>query len=280
MNNKALLLSIVAALTALFFVQSYVESEKDAIKAKYGTEVNVLKAKRDIKEGETILETMLSLEKVPKSFLEPASIHSLSEKPNDEESRVMIKSLVGTVALVPIRKDEQITRNKLTEPSIRTGLAPQIAPGRRAVTIPVNEFTGVGKLVKPGDRVDLIAVLEMGSGKENKIAKTLLQDIVVLAVGRNVTNNIPRIVEADPSNGKEKVKSLTEDFSFNSVTVEVEPAQAQALALVMANGDSALTLSLRNNDDADRSQSGAITLIDVLGADATRVQRNPSGAKK
>jgi len=63
------------------------------------------------------------------------------------------------------------------------------------------------------------------------------------------------------------------------VTLEVEPAQAQSLALILANGDSSLTLSLRNNGDADRVNVGATTLSDVLGADAGRVQRVPTGRK-
>jgi len=278
MNNRALILSLAAAFVAWFFVSSYVESIEEQASKKFGTEILAVKAKRDIREGETILETMLTWEKIPKKYLEPSAVYSESKEDSTEESKQLMKSLVGTVALVSIRKDEQVTRNKLTEPSIRTGLAPQVTPGKRAITVPVNDFTGVGKLIKPGDRVDLIVVLEMGGGKENKLAKTLLQDVVILAVGRNVTNNIPRLVERE--GGKEKVRSLTEDFSFNSVTLEVDPAQAQTIALVSANGDGVLTLALRNNDDSERAQQGAVTLIDVLGADAARIQRAPAGGAK
>ena len=33
----------------------------------------------------------------------------------------------------------------------------------------VTEITGIAKLIKPGDRVDVIAVFDAGGGKENKI---------------------------------------------------------------------------------------------------------------
>jgi pilus assembly protein CpaB len=278
MNNKALLLSIVMAVIAIFFVQSYVTSIEDEAKKKFGTEVLVLKAERDIKEMETINQTMISLSLIPKRFLEPAAI-SYNKSQEDKETERGVRALSGSVAIVPIKKGEQITYNKFTEPSIRTGLAPQIAPGRRAVSIPVNDVGGVSKLVKPGDRVDLIAVLDLGGGKDAKIAKTILQDVVLLATGRNVTNNVARLVEADPNSGREKVRSLTEDSSFVTVTLEVEPAQVQMLALVLGNGDAALTLSLRNNDDTDRVSLGSTIFSDVLGADAARLQRGPAGKR-
>ncbi|MEO5969469.1 MAG: Flp pilus assembly protein CpaB [Bdellovibrionia bacterium] len=271
MNNRALTLALVMAGIAVFFVQSYVSSIEEEAKKKFGTEILVIVARRDIKEMETLNETSLELKLIPKRFLEPAAI-SLEKKEQDKETSKALKGLAGVVAIVPIRKGEQITYNKITEPSMRTGLAPQIAPGRRAISIPVNETSGVSKLIKPGDRVDLIAVLEAGGGKENKIAKTVLQDVIILSIGRYVTNNVARIIESDGSGGKERVRPLSQDFSYNSVTLEVEPSQAQALALVMANGDNALTLSLRNNDDSERLSFPATVMADVLGAEMSRVK--------
>lgn len=280
MNNKALTLSLVMAAFAMFFVQSYVTSIEDEAKRKFGTEVLVVKAKVDIKEQSTINEKMLELAPVPKRFLEPAAIF-FEKKEEDQETARSMKQLEGTVAIVPLKKGEQIAFNKITEPSIRTGLAPQVAPGRRAIAIPVNEVSGVSKLVKPGDRIDLIAVLDPGGGKENKIAKTILQDVVVLSIGRNVTNNVARIEERDSYNGTSKVRNLSEDSTFSTVTLEVEPAQAQMLALVLGAGDATMSLSLRNNDDTERVNTPAVMLFDILGADGARVmQRMPAGTKR
>jgi pilus assembly protein CpaB len=279
MNNRALTLSLIMAAFAIFFVQSYVTSIEDNAKKKFGTEVLVIEAKRDIKEAETINETMLELKLVPKRFLEPAAISYEKKAEDDKESSQGLKNLAGMVAVVPIKKGEQITLNKMVEPGIRTGLAPQIAPGKRAIAVPVGETSSVAKLVKPGDRVDVIAVLDMGGGKEGKIAKTIMQDAVVLAVGRSVTGNIARTVEQDPNGGKDKVKSLAEDFSFASVTLEVEPIQAEQLALIMNSGDNVIDLSLRNNDDTDRQNIISTSYMDMLGADISKV-RKPAGATR
>lgn len=279
MNNRALTLSVVMAILAVFFVQSYISSIEDEAKKKYGTSILVVKAKKDIKEQETINETMLELGLVPKRFLEPAAIFFEKTK-EDQDTQKNMKALVGAVAIVPMRAGEQITYNKITEPGIRTGLAPQVTPGKRAVAVPVSDVTGVSKLIKPGDRVDLIAVLDVGGGKENRVVKTLFQDVVVLSVGRNVTNNVARLVEPDPFGGKDRVRSLSEDTSFTSVTLEVEPLQAQVVALILSNGENSVNLALRNNDDTDRNNSiGAMNLGDILGSDAARIQRGIAGRR-
>jgi pilus assembly protein CpaB len=277
MNNRAVTLSLVMACLAVYFVYSYVESVKEEVKNRFGDRVLVVKAKRDIKEQETINETMLKIDVVPDAFLEPGAVKFDDKTPPAERTKGL-KQLVGTVALVPVKANEQITWNKLTEPSIRTGLSPQVTPGRRAIAVPVNEISGVGKLVKPGDRVDLIAVIDPGTGKNSKLAKTILQDVVVLSVGKNVTNNVARIVDVDQFTGKEKIKPLSQDSSFASITLEVDPSQAQLLALVLSNHDNTLTLSLRNNDDSQQAQTDTTTIQDLLGQDAYRLQqRVPAG---
>jgi pilus assembly protein CpaB len=270
MNRNALTLALAMAGIAVFFVYSYVSSIEEDAKKRFGTEVLVLVARRDISEMETINETALELKTVPKRFLEPSAI-SFEKKAEDKDSSKSLKEFAGSVAMVPIRKGEQITFNKVTEPSMKTGLSPQVAPGRRAISVPVSETTGVSKLVKPGDRVDVIAVLDGGGGKETKISKVVLQDVIILSVGRFVTNNVPRVIESD--GGRERVRPLIEDSSFASVTLEVEPAQAQEVALLTADGDTTLVLALRNNDDTERNAYPSTMLADVLGPDAARVQR-------
>lgn len=281
MNNRALTLSLVMAVIAIFFVQSYVSSIEEEAKKKFGTEVLVVVAKKDIREMDTITDDVMELKLVPKNFQEPGAISidkgGREESAGNKNASKVFQSLAGSVALVPIKRGEQITYSKLSEPSMRTGLSSQISPGRRAIAVPVNDVSGVGKLVKPGDRVDLIAVVDAGGGKEFKVAKTILQDVVVLSTGRSVTNNVPRVVEADPTGGKDRVRSLAEDFSFSTVTLEVEPAQAQMLALVLANGDNALTLALRNNDDTERVNYPVTILGDVLGADLVKAKPPAQG---
>lgn len=281
MNNKAISMSIIFALLAVTFVQSYVQSVEEEAKRKFGTEVIVIKASRDIREVETINQSMLMTDVMPKKYV-PNDAISFPVREGDEraekEQQAKIRDLAGAVALVPIKKGEPITYSKITEPSVRTGLSPQVAPGRRAVSVPINEVTGVSKLVKAGDRVDVIAILDAGGGKESRISKTLLQDVVVLAVGRAVTNNVPRVIEPDLMGGKDKVRSLATDYTYTTVTLEVEPSDAQKLGLIVTSSENTLMLALRNNDDSDRVNMGGATLVELLGPDAGLI-RAPAGKR-
>lgn len=257
MNSRAMSLSVLMAGIAVFFVMSSVSSIEEQAKQKFGDEVTVLVARGDIKEMDTILDTMIEPKSVPKRFVEPAAIAFDTRVKEDSTDYAMeTKRVIGNVAIVPIKKGEQLSLSKIVEPNMRTGLSPQVTPGKRAMSITVDETSSVAKLIKPGDRVDVIAVMDFSAGagsRDNKIAKTIMQDVVILAVGRNITNNIARRVEMDPGSGRPKVKSLTEYDGYSSVTLEVEPGQAQLLAAISVGSSNKLILTLRNNDDTDRT---------------------------
>jgi pilus assembly protein CpaB len=274
---------VIMAGFAVFFVLTSVQSIEDSAKTRFGTEITVLVAREDIKEMETLVESMVEPKVVPTNFVEPSAIRFNKKVKEDEaDFQEEVKKLIGNVALVSIKKGEQLAWNKITEASIKTGLAPQVAPGKRAMSVLVDEISSVSKLLKPGDRVDLISVIDVGSsagGRENKIAKTLLQDVVILAVGRNVTNNLARKVDFDPQNGKTRVKSLVDFDGYSSITIEVDPNQAQLLAAIMAGNGNRLMFTLRNNDDVDRTALAPARATDALNEGVRLPASTPTGGK-
>ncbi len=273
MNSKAMTLSLIMAGIAVFFVTSSVTSIEEEAKKKFGDEITVLVAKTDIKEMDTILDGMIEPRSVPRRFVEPSAVaFNTLVKEDSNDYAMEVKRIIGQVAVVAIKKGEQLSLNKITEPNMRTGLAPQVAPGKRAITIPVGEVESVGKMVKPGDRVDILLVMSMqvapgGDSTNGKIAKTFMQDVVVLAVGRNITNNVARKVEVDGSNGKTQIKSLNGYDGYSSITIEVDPQQAQGLAVIMADSLNKIYLTLRNNDDTDRANLNAVRKSDIINGD-------------
>ena len=278
MNNKTITFAAAFAFIAVFFMYTYVTSIEEDAKKRNGTEILVLVAKRDILEMETMNETMIEFKSIPKRYVEPSAI-SLEGKGEDKDVTRALRGVAGSVAIVPVKKGEQITYNKMADPGGRTGLATQVTPGKRAYSIPINDLTGVSKLIKPGDRIDLIAIVDVGGGKENKVAKTVYQDLVVLATGHYITNNVARSVEVDSTGGKDRIKSLADDFSFATLTVEVEPAQVQTIAMLLNNGDNAISVALRNNEDQERVTLPMTNLADVVGADAI-ARAKGQGVKK
>jgi pilus assembly protein CpaB len=274
MQNKAMSLALIIAGFATFLVWSYVDEAEQKARSRYGSQIIVMKAKRDINEADMIDESMIEKETIPEAFKEPSALF-FDVNMSEEEQKKSLRGVEGTVATVPIKKGEQITRNKISEMGARTGLAPQVSPGRRAMAVQVNDQSGVSKLLKPGDRIDLIAVIDKGGGdKKNKVAKTLFQDVVVLSVGKNVTNNIAALQEKQGS--KMVVRSLNEDLNYSTVTIELDPVQVQTLALVISQGENALMFSLRNNDDTERLNLGNTVIEDILTTDNSRM-RVPAG---
>jgi len=246
------------ALVAMFLIYSYTQEQKAQYDKRYGTTKTVLIASKDIVEMITLDETMLTQEERPVDFIQPGAI----ENPDDA---------VGLVAAAPIKKGEQILLTKLLAPGPNTGLSLQVAPDKRAVTIPVDEVRGVGKLIRPGDRVDILTSISYGDGKnERREVKTLLQDILILATGLNVTNNIPRVLQLDSFNGKPVYKNLNGDTGYNTVTVEVDPRQAQNLIYILSVAPGAIFLSLRNGNDKILTRLRTATIDSVLEMDSDR----------
>ncbi len=247
-------------------IYSFITSKEEEIKAKYGTETAVVIAKKDIPILGEVHENMIEIVAKPKRFIEPGATRTKDE-------------VKGFIATVPIRAGEQITLNKITEPGIRTGLSKQVTPGKRAISIPVDDNTGVNRLLKPGDRIDLIATIDPPNASRGQgLTKIIAQDIPILAVGEYVTTQAPRKVEKDDVENKEIVRNLNIERNYNTITIEVDPSMALTIAYIRDNS-SRIGVMLRNNDDTERTNIPAVSVADVLGNDLSRVVRTPAAAK-
>ena len=236
-EGRNLWLSLIAGVFAAFLLYSYSQENKDALMKKYGSTKVIVVAKEDIPEMSTIYETMLETRSVPKDFMAPNSI----DNPED---------VVGNVTAIPIKKEQPILRNFLYTPVADTGISMQVAPTKRAVAIPVDEVRGVAKLIRPGDRVDIIAALDSGKGiNQRREAFYLMQDVVVLATGVSIVNNLPRLMELD-SSGKNVIQTpLTGDTKYSTITVEADLKQAQDLVYILSTSPGNLYFTLRNPND-------------------------------
>lgn len=269
MQNKAFTISFIVAVLAVSMVYSYVSSTEESFKQKYGTEITVVVAKKDIKELEILDETNLGTASMPSTFKQPGTTKT-------------IEDLKGSLAIAPIMKDEQITRSKVTQLGARTGLARQIAVGKRGMTINVSDQSAVAKLIKPGDRVDVLANLDPNGGgnRLNFEIRTIMQDVLVLATGKYVNNTIPGILEKDPfnTNAKPAKVPLSEYTGFSNVTLEVDPFQAQVLVFAEKNLQG-VYLVLRNNDDNTKEELTRTKMTDLMGRDGAAAAPAPTGAR-
>ena len=257
MNSRAFTLSLIIAGLAVGMVQSYIDGREAEFRSKYGDLRQVVVAKEDIFAMDTIDDRKLQMITVPGSYLMPGAFTQIEE-------------LYNTIAATPIKKGEQITKPRVLYPGEETGLSRQISEGKRAFSIQLSEGQAVGKLIKPGDRVDVLAKIDYSAGQIDSIKiKTVLQDVYVLATGKRVTKEIPLVgVKVDKENKKLNLNTYT---NFNTVTLEVSANEAQKL-IFLQQVSGGVFLTLRNNSDKSIERIGATRLFDVLGEDAAEAK--------
>ena len=159
-------------------------------------------------------------------------------------------ALVDRVALVPITKGEPVLDGKLAQPGARGGLATLVPEGFRAVAVRVDDVVGVAGFIHPGDRVDVIATMASRAAGE-PVAKVILQNVKVLAVGKDVQ-----------SKGRDAEKAVAATVA----TLMVSPEESESLALGATKGK--LLLTLRGLGDEDVAETEGATAAVLLAAAA------------
>ena len=119
---------------------------------------------------------------MPSAFAQPRAM----TKPEDVQ---------GRVATVPIAAGSQILATMLGDES-EGALAYEVPSGQRAVAIGAADVMGVGGLVRPGNRVDILGTFEFGRptgisqngiityADERTETRLMMQDVRVLAVDK------------------------------------------------------------------------------------------------
>ena len=153
----------------------------------------------------------------------------------------------------------------------------EVSPGKRAVTLPIDDMRGVSRLLRPGDRIDIIAALDYGKGADSRReVRTILQDVVVLATGLNVLNKIPRRFELDASGKTVNRINLSASTNFTSIVVEAKPEEAQQLIYILSTSPGNLFTVLRHPNDRLQAPTRSVTVEDLLAKPA--IIRTPASA--
>jgi pilus assembly protein CpaB len=125
----------------------------------------------------------------------------------------------------------------------------------RAMSIKVNEVTGVAGFVLPGDRVDVVVTVDNTASTRIAVTKTILQDIEVLASG-----------------AKTETKN-NQNVTVQTVTMLVDPDGAEKMALAVDQGN--VHLALRNPVDRSITDASSKDIRSMLGLAST--EKKPAG---
>lgn len=150
------------------------------------------------------------------------------------------------MVLTAIAENEPILASKITGPGQRATLSAVLTPGKKAITVRVNDIEGVAGFVLPGDRVDIFLTRSVSSERGTNTSSSsdvVLQNVRVLAIDQIADDRIdkPAVVKA--------------------VTLEVEMAEGQKLSLAASLGT--LTLALRQAGDTAAQPWRQITAEDL-----------------
>ena len=153
--------------------------------------------------------------------------------------------LRGYAARRAVEAGGAVTWDAVVAPDDAQFLATVLTAGRVAVSIPVSSANRQAKLVKPGNRVDVLLAVEQDG---ELVVQTIVEDVRVLAVNSRV------IAEADISLGEQdRTDGDGEDSptdgaasvppEVTTVTLEVRPVEGEHLALGANEGQ--LSLAIR-----------------------------------
>ncbi len=184
--------------------------------------VPVVMAADDIQVGTKLEAHDVHVVTLPQSAVPPGAFSGTSQ-------------VLGRGAILPVSKGEFILPSKLAALNAGTGLPSMIPQGMRAVSVRVNDVVSVAGFVQPGTHVDVLAT---GSGGNERQTTTVLENVLVLAVGKNLDRTPSADAQTAPV-----------------ITLAVSPDDAQKLALVSQEGR--IQLSLRNPMDTRKGGIGA-----------------------
>lgn len=216
-TRKYWLIAIIFGLFATMLFYIYMQD----IKTRYSPKdlVQVVKARQDIPKDTVINVNAVELDNLPAQYVHPDVVRDKS-------------AVVGKVATVNIIAGEQILNKKLlSSVDQEKRLAYSIPQSKRAVSVAVDNVSGVSGFIQAGDMVDVIAVMEVQSpGEQSAIPFSVLaiQNIQVLAVGENLSGT---------ANSAQKG-----DVQGKTVTLAVSEEEAQRLALASEKGSIRLLL--------------------------------------
>lgn len=207
----------------------------------------VLTASRDLTIGSLITANDVIWSPVKNSAVLSTYMLRGKAKPAD---------VIGAVVRRAVYKGTPLTWSSIVRPGQYGFLAAALRPNHRAVTIMVNRATSQAGLIYPGDRVDVILTVQVKEGetrKTNTFTGTILENIRVVAVNRQVESSIAN--QGQPS-------SRTSRNAASTVTLEVLPSEAERLILANSKGD--ISLAMRSLTDGRRRDTLTATVFENL----------------
>jgi pilus assembly protein CpaB len=222
--------ALIAAAGATFGIYRVLEATKAQNKIVTRP---VVVALQDVGEGRAIDRASVAVNQYPLGTV-PAGAYA------------SIDSVVGRVARIDIFKGEAIVPGRLAPDGTGPGLAVKITPGKRAMSVRIDDVAGVSGMIQPNSRVDiLVTTRDASNNAGQQVSKLFMSNMRVLSVGT--------ISQTSADN---------RPISAPSASIEVTPEEAEQLAIAQREGT--IQLMLRGYGDPDSVRTDGAKTADVL----------------
>lgn len=217
-----LLMALVFGATATFMALGWMksQSQRQAQQVPKKPMTTVVVAAKDIDAAQGLQPGQLSVVQWPQDSAPKGGF-------------ITVEEVVGRVTVLPMGAGEPVLEPKLAPKGTPAGMVALVSDKKRAMTVKVNEASGVAGFIIPNNRVDVVVSMNRGEFSNDPLAKVVLENLRVLGTGQ-------KIIEKEPD-GKPQV--------VPTVTLEVTPEEGERLALAAAEGQ--ISLVLRSQKDEE-----------------------------
>lgn len=248
MNWKALLTATLFALLGAASLVLY--TKRLEVEASGGERVSVLMIAKGAKGGSVLSEEQLSVRDIPIAYIDDRVVRA-SDKPK----------VVGVRVERDLDPQQLLSWQDVAVGGYEDRKLTQLIPaGSRALTLHIPQQYMSAELLRPGDFVDVIAVVTE-NGK-NTQAIVLLQKVIVLAVGRET------IPQHDPNRSASRAEEQL-------VTISVTLQESQTVALAAQKGPVVAVA----RSAVDQSVSENVPAVSTLPTQRDNVTLRPLVAK-
>ena len=247
--SSSLRLSIIAVLvlatTAFGLIAYNMNASKVPVAdvaAKAPTTVGYFVAARPLPRGTLARDEDFTVRSVPPERVPAGAILETADSK---------AGLPGSLVRKFVDAGNPITLDDILRPKDRGFLASVLAPDSRAITIKVDEESGVAGLIRPGDHVDVVLtqVFDKVDPGRRALSETVLGNIRVIAIDQEIAQG---------------ARPVNTPLAKLAQTVSLELTQDQVKKITVAKQLGKLSLAVRAAvDQWDKVDSGAVSSCDV-----------------
>ncbi|WBL81475.1 Flp pilus assembly protein CpaB [Bradyrhizobium xenonodulans] len=160
--------------------------------------------------------------------------------------------LPGSLVRKFVDAGSAITLQDILRPRDRGFLASVLAPDSRAISIKVDEETGVSGLIRPGDNVDVVLtqVFEKADPARRAVSETVLSNVRVIAIDQEIAQ------------GGRPVSNAVAGKTAQTVSLELTPEQVKKVSVAKQLGTLSLVVRAAA-EQWDKADTGATSSCDV-----------------